>query len=661
MKKPLLPVLWSALMLHPLISFAQFSWTTSTSGTTRTLYGVSSGDSNTITAVGDSGSIVRSTNNGLTWSNQAITTTKRLWAVSFSDANNGTAVGDSGFIIRTTNGGSNWTTQTSGTSDILIGVSFVDANIGTAVGASGTILRTTNGGANWTPQTSLPTASFNGVFFVDAMNGFAAAAAGVVRRTTNGGTNWDALLPGTVHPFRAVHFTDASTGFVVGGTGGPIVYRTINGGTNWSPISIAGGTQQLHAVVFKDSSNGIVTGLSGHIWRTTNAGIAWSKETNGVPLTPHYYGATYAGSNTVVVVGSGGTIIRGVLEPIRQMYATVPVGGVDTQLWGIQTTSPFAVTLIDSFGGVKAGSGLDFNPTNRKLYASTGFGDGGKLYTIDTVTAAATLIGATGYPAVPGLAFASNGSLFGAAASSNISFADILIKINQVTGAGTYVGGFGTLMGRTISGMDGIAFHPISGVLYGTAGYEIDSVNGHLFTIDTATGLASHLGVLRRVGTGDTLKSFLAGLTFDNAGALYGSLGGGDGRIIRIYLDSLGYEYLGLVRANHSVSDIAIPRNPVTGVSKAPEIVPTKFELFQNYPNPFNPTTTIGMQIAERGRVILKIYNMLGQQVATLVNEEMKPGTYEVTWHPIGQTSGVYLYRLQVGNFVETRKLLLLR
>jgi hypothetical protein len=74
--------------------------------------------------------------------------------VSFTDANNGTAVGASGTIVRTTNGGTNWITQTSGTTSILYGVSFIDANTGTAVGTSGTILRTTNGGTNWTAQTS---------------------------------------------------------------------------------------------------------------------------------------------------------------------------------------------------------------------------------------------------------------------------------------------------------------------------------------------------------------------------------------------------------------------------------------------------------------------------------------------------------------------------
>ena len=88
---------------------------------------------------------------------------------------------------------------------------------------------------------------------------------------------------------------------------------------------------------------------------------------------------------------------------------------------------------------------------------------------------------------------------------------------------------------------------------------------------------------------------------------------------------------------------------------------PTEYSLSQNYPNPFNPTTHFGFQIAEFGLVTLKVYNVLGQEVATLVNEEMKPGTYRVTWNAREQSSGVYFYRLSTTRFVQTRKLMLLR
>ena len=89
--------------------------------------------------------------------------------------------------------------------------------------------------------------------------------------------------------------------------------------------------------------------------------------------------------------------------------------------------------------------------------------------------------------------------------------------------------------------------------------------------------------------------------------------------------------------------------------------LPGSFELKQNYPNPFNPTTRIGFQIVAPGFVTLKVYDILGREVRTLVNEELKAGSYEKTFDASGLASGVYYYRIQAGDFAETKKLLLLR
>jgi hypothetical protein len=95
-------------------------------------------------------------------------------------------------------------------------------------------------------------------------------------------------------------------------------------------------------------------------------------------------------------------------------------------------------------------------------------------------------------------------------------------------------------------------------------------------------------------------------------------------------------------------------------VREGPEI-PTTYSLEQNYPNPFNPATTFSFKIPYSSFVILKVYNILGQEVATLVDEEMQPGSYEVRWDASGMASGVYLYRLQAKDFIDTKKLVLLR
>lgn len=88
---------------------------------------------------------------------------------------------------------------------------------------------------------------------------------------------------------------------------------------------------------------------------------------------------------------------------------------------------------------------------------------------------------------------------------------------------------------------------------------------------------------------------------------------------------------------------------------------PTEFSLSQNYPNPFNPSTTISYQLVKQSHVTLKVFDVLGREVATLVNGLEEPGYKSVKFEASKLPSGVYYYRLQAGNYVETKKLLLLR
>jgi hypothetical protein len=113
--------------------------------------------------------------------------------------------------------------------------------------------------------------------------------------------------------------------------------------------------------------------------------------------------------------------------------------------------------------------------------------------------------------------------------------------------------------------------------------------------------------------------------------------------------------------ANPSVRpQLQITYDPPVSVGEQPEI-PATFSLSQNYPNPFNPSTTIVYRVPSRESVSLKVYNLLGQEVATLVNEVKQAGRHEVKWNAGGLPSGMYVYRLQAGGFGGAKKLLLLR
>lgn len=88
---------------------------------------------------------------------------------------------------------------------------------------------------------------------------------------------------------------------------------------------------------------------------------------------------------------------------------------------------------------------------------------------------------------------------------------------------------------------------------------------------------------------------------------------------------------------------------------------PPAFSLGQNFPNPFNPSTQIRFNLAQKGRTSLRIYNLLGEVVATLVDGMLEPGQHSVSWNAKGFPSGVYIYRLESGSATETKRLILLR
>jgi hypothetical protein len=88
---------------------------------------------------------------------------------------------------------------------------------------------------------------------------------------------------------------------------------------------------------------------------------------------------------------------------------------------------------------------------------------------------------------------------------------------------------------------------------------------------------------------------------------------------------------------------------------------PTKFELSQNYPNPFNPSTTISFSLPQSGNVKLTVYNLLGEQVAELVNGFKEAGIYTLNYNAENLNSGLYIYKIEANGFIQSRKMLLLK
>ena len=98
-----------------------------------------------------------------------------------------------------------------------------------------------------------------------------------------------------------------------------------------------------------------------------------------------------------------------------------------------------------------------------------------------------------------------------------------------------------------------------------------------------------------------------------------------------------------------------------TDVKDITQTLPTDYSIEQNYPNPFNPSTKINFSIPNEGLVTLNVYNSLGQQVATLVNESKPAGTYQVDFEGAGLSSGIYFYKITSGNFTQSKKMILMK
>ncbi|MBI3578892.1 MAG: T9SS type A sorting domain-containing protein, partial [Ignavibacteriales bacterium] len=133
---------------------------------------------------------------------------------------------------------------------------------------------------------------------------------------------------------------------------------------------------------------------------------------------------------------------------------------------------------------------------------------------------------------------------------------------------------------------------------------------------------------------------------------------GSSGRNWYYFTAQDGTTYLYLIRAYVS--------SGVTGVQETYEVLPTSFSLAQNYPNPFNPSTTIQYTIPRRSQVRLKVFDTMGREVATIIDQELNAGVYKSVWNGkdhIGVTvsSGVYFYRLEANGYQSTQKMVLLK
>lgn len=284
-------------------------------------------DANLVYAAGDDGTILKSTDAGVTWTDLTTNTGEPgdFEHLFFIDASTGWAVGDNGVVTKTTDGGTNWASQTAstGTTETLRSIFFLDNNNGYVGGSGGVLIHTNDGGTTWTPQTTgLETAGdrIYDIYFKDSDSGLAVAGGGNIISTSDGGATWavQSDVNGMQESWKRVRFADVNNGWVVGSAG--LIYKTTDGGATWMAQTSPTTEADFNDMIMIDSQNLIVVGdhndardITSIVVKTNDGGITWERDLHG--LTDNADDIELNGIGTfngasVLVVGDNGVILK---------------------------------------------------------------------------------------------------------------------------------------------------------------------------------------------------------------------------------------------------------------------------------------------------------------------------------------------------------------
>lgn len=639
--------------------------------------------------------IYHTINRGATWEIQLADTSTR-YDIFFHDAMHGWATSNRvglDELLYTNDGGKNWCPRAQGMfrfNDEIFGLAFLDSLRGWAVGGTFWGIRTIDGGKTWARDSSL--AGMDKLFFADTQHGWGINLTNRdIVRTVDGGENWERIrVTDAATEVRLNHFfaLDTIRCFVSSNIG---LYASTDGGKNWTeyspqaltsfvlldPLEACGviGNQILHssdgaktwrnftrdifsngvtfleAVDFVNAQTGWVAGLhvttepplvrSGVILKTENGGKAWTEQWRKPDVSIGQI--IFVDDQQGWGAGSSGHIIH------------TNNGG---QTWQEQQSNTSfilrAITFVDSLHGWSVGGDFVNNSAAGVILHTF---DGGKTWLKQT-------------------------PLFSLPRLFDVTFVD--------TRHGWVVGGGG-------SGFDsGIILHTKDGGqtwLIQRAGFGldliaatfIDSLNGWIGGYDPQTSaVVIHTNDGGQTWLPQLMDSFhpsdikfinnLQGWTVSLFGRIYGTTNGGEtwqaqqSNTSR-YLEAIDFINPQIGFAVGGFGTILYTNDGgVTRVEQAlPPPIPKRFILYGNYPNPFNRQTKIRFEIFDSGlKVSLKIYNLQAQIIATLVDDQLAAGLYEIAWHGSSDhvadaPSGLFFYQLEVDGNVQVGKAILLK
>ncbi len=556
--------------------------------------------------------IARTTNGGLNWTVSVTPGSEPVGSIKLFNDNDGIMfcyVADSpARLYKTTNGGVNWVNPITISGD-LTEAAFFDLSTGWLCG-NRLLVKTTNGGINWITQISDKSLSFNSLKFINDQILFVCGADGKIFKTINGGSNWILLNTGISNYMFDISPVDANT--VYSTSTYSTLIKTTNGGSTWSNLFssftniLMYDVQALsHSLIF---TTGALNVNEPYIGKSTNGGLNWE-------FLP--------------------TIIKYIEKIFFVNEQTGWVGG----MMGLAKTTNGGISW-NEHSEISASSAIQF------LNAQTG-------WSINSIYINKTTNGGSNW--------------------STVSFQNGLVDfrfINDATGfAIAYNGELhkSTNGGNNWSSISNGGFTAKSCAFINEANMIAVSNSNNVYRTTNAglnwTNISMGFQV-ERLKFINSLTGWAVGdenvATTTNGGInwitqLKNKFGGAD-----IYACDFIDANTGWITGEFG-SILKTTTGGNVFISQISTEIPEKYSLHQNYPNPFNPTTNIKFDIHKQGIATLKVYDLLGKEMETLVDEQLSVGTYEVTFNAGSLPSGIYFYVLKTGDFVESKKMILVK
>ena len=672
------------LLLNPLSSYCQSNYWTHTNGPhAGTINDYSFGENNIIYAAADNG-VYKSTDNGENWNNMGIAGVQ-IWGICKTSSGALLAGIYGNGINRTTNEGQTWI-QTTSTASYIYDIKEINPNLIIFATSSG-VYKSTDNGLSWIlclnvlNANSIDTSSNNELYLSSANSG--------IYKSTNFGDNWTYLSGFNFGQASSINV--AINGYIFVTTWNGEIFRSTDNGISFEDLTNI-------TPIYKTSF--CLTTYDGHlfcgtfyqgIWHSSDFGNTWTKQFLGERINFFVWklcespnGNVFASvrDNGAIRTNDHGSHWNGfrfresyievkyllttsdgkILSSTSQTSSDNGLNWVYSDYDFLPTS--FAINQINGYIYATDGSAMDFPAEG--IYRSTNNGEDWEFIKINNFSwGAYVYVSGTGdiyaHSAYGIFKSSNNGSdwiLF-----SNSGYYNLAVNnINYIYGKRN--GGLfrSTNNGQSwenilpLSNINGAVYPAVNGDLYsGGNGTLFKSTNnGDNWTQENITGPVSSIIENQ---SGRIFVSIYGSGIFYNEGDSWTNI---NHNLDNVNVNTLCFNSAGQLLAG-TTTGVYRTNASVIGISNFNQINPSQISLCQNYPNPFNPVTYLEFGISNLEFISLIVYDVLGNEVAVLVNEKKEPGNYKVEFDGSNLASGIYYYKLSASEFSETKKMMLLK